>query len=110
MRRPYLLIWFAVAAFLLFFWIYFPKLSRYQELRTEEERIRRELADLDAKIKTLQEERNLLQNDAEYLERVIRQELGLVRPGEMVYKFVQEEEAPSPALPAEFPSPPQETR
>ena len=49
-----------------------------------------ELKDLEGKIKKLREEKNLLQNDMTYLEKVIREELGFVKPGEMVYKLVPE--------------------
>lgn len=96
MRKSYLLFWAGIAILLGFFWIYFPTLSRYQDLKIEEERMKRELEDLDAKIKALQEERHLLKNDMEYLEKVIRRELGLVKPGEIVYKLVPEEETPAP--------------
>ncbi len=96
MRKSYLLIWAGIALLIGFFWFYFPTLSRYQDLKIEEDRITRELADLDAKIKALQEERHLLKNDMEYLEKVIRRELGLVKPGEIVYKLVPEEEAKTP--------------
>lgn len=89
--KPYLFIWIAFAVLLAFFWIYFPTLSRYRELKMEEDRMAKELFELDSKIKALQEERDLLQNDLEYLEKVIRKELGLVKPGEMVYKFVTDE-------------------
>lgn len=96
MRKSHLLFWAGIAILLVFFWIYFPTLSRYQDLKIEEERIKRELAELDTKIKALQEERHLLKNDMEYLEKVIRRELGLVKPGEIVYKLVPEEETPAP--------------
>lgn len=75
--------------------LYLPGLSRLQELRSEEERLSRELVELGAKIKALQEEKTLLQSDLAYLEKVIREELGLVKPGEMVYKLVPEKASPA---------------
>ena len=76
--------------------IYLPPLSRYQELKSEEERITKELAELSGKIEKLEKERELLQNDVRYLEKVIRKEMGLVRPGEVVYRVVEKSEgAPS---------------
>jgi len=45
---------------------------------------------LDKQILEMQEERELLKNDLNYIEKVIRDELGLVGPGETVYKFVTE--------------------
>lgn len=75
---------------LLFFWGYFPTLSHYRELKFQEEEIDKKIEELDLKIQALEEERNLLKNDVEYLEKVIRGELGLVKPGEIVYKFVED--------------------
>ena len=80
----------------LFIFLYLPGLSKLQELRTEEERLGRELADLEKKIQVLREEKNLLPHDVAYAENVIREELGLVKPGEMVYKILPEKK-PLPA-------------
>ncbi len=60
-----------------------------------------ELASVDEKIKLLQEERDLLKNDVTYLEKVIRDELGLVRPGETVYKFVSDGKSKAQDAPPE---------
>ena len=79
---------FLIAA--LFFWAYFPALSHYRELKFQEEDMDKKISALDKKIEALQEEKNLLKNDVQYLERVIRGELGLVKPGEIVYKFVED--------------------
>lgn len=73
-------------------WAYFPAVSKYRDLSIQEDHTDKELADLDAKIRALNEEREQLADDPEYLERVIRTELGLVKPGEIVYKFVEQPE------------------
>ena len=91
MRKQFTFLWIAIGVIFFIFWFYFPTLTRYQDLKEEEERISKELAELDIKITQLTEERDLLKNDVAYLEKVIRQELGLVKPGEIVYKFVAEE-------------------
>ncbi len=96
MKKNFFIIWIGVGVLLIFFWIYFPTLSRYRDLKIEEDRITRELTDLDTKIQALQAERNLLKNDVEYLEKVIRRELGLVKPGEMIYRLVPEEKKKKP--------------
>ncbi len=106
MRKSFFLLWIGIVALLLFFWIYFPTLSKYRDLKIQEENIQKEIDSLDAKIKDLKEERGLLKNDEEYLEKVIRDELGLVRPGEVVYKFVEDKPAVSkPAKTVEVPAP-----
>ena len=95
-----------MAAFLVFCWVYLPTLSRYRELKMQEEEIEREIGALEGKIEDLQEERDLLKTDKEYLERVIRDELGLAKPGEVVYKFVTEE-SPVATTPPELPEAPE---
>lgn len=90
MKKSFILLWVGVAALLIFFWVYFPGVSRYRDLKIQEEALQDEVEDLNTKIKALTDERNLLKNDVTYLEKVIREELGLVKPGEIVYKFVNE--------------------
>ena len=91
MRKSFALVTAGLAVFVLFFWIYFPALSKYRDLKIQEEDMSDELKDVNQKIATLSEEKKLLENDPAYVEKVIRDELGLVKPGEVVYKFVQEQ-------------------
>ncbi|MDA9101369.1 septum formation initiator family protein [Omnitrophica bacterium] len=80
-----------VAAGLVLFKVYMPVVSHYHELKIQEEQNERTIAELNQKIITLEEEKSLLESDSEYLEKVIRQELGMVRPGEIVYKFIEDQ-------------------
>ena len=88
MRKPFVFLWFVLTVTVLFVWIYLPVLTKYRDLKSQDDEIASELAMLNDKIRELQEERHLLKHDVTYLEKVIRDELGLVRPGETVYKFV----------------------
>lgn len=97
MRKSFLFLWLAIAILLLFFWIYFPSLSRYRDLKIQQEEIEQQVKTLETKIQTMAEERHLLKHDTEYLEKVIRDELGLVKPGEIVYKFVPDASSNTPA-------------
>ena len=90
MKRRFVFFWIGLALLILFILFYLPGLSRVQELRLEEDRLAKELTEMDKEIQALKEEKNLLEKDHAYLEKVIREELGLVRPGEMVYKLVPE--------------------
>ena len=100
MKRRFTVLWIIVGFLILFAFLYLPGLSRLQELRSEEERLSKELGEINQKIQKLEEEKNLLQKDQDYLEKVVREELGLVRPGEMVYKLVPEEKSkPKPPSP-----------
>ncbi len=88
LRKIFFFLAIFVAVLLVFLWIYFPSFSRYHELRLHEEQLTKKIQEIDEKIKDLNEERGLLQNDVNYIERVIRDELGLVKPGEIVYEFI----------------------
>lgn len=100
MKKPFLFLWLVVGTAVLFSWIYLPALSRYQDLKTRQDGIEIQSKNLQAKLKDIREERDLLKNDVGYLEKVIREELGLVRPGEIVYKFVEEKPVPKPSSPS----------
>lgn len=90
----------ALAVILVLCWIYLPSITRYRELKSEEERLSQKIREIDQKIKVLADERNLLQTDVAYLEKVIREELGFVKPGEIIYELVTKQNpsnAPSAA-------------
>ncbi len=61
---------------------------------------------------TLRERAHRILHDDLFLEKVAREELGLVRPGEMVYRFAAADSKRTKAsvqLPAEEPRSPEET-
>ncbi len=93
MKKPFVLIWGGVLLFALFTWIYLPPLSKYQDLKVRQEGMDLQIKELAEKVNQLREERDLLKNDVGYLEKIIRDELGLVKPGEIVYKFVPDQPA-----------------
>ena len=75
--------------------IYLPGLSKYLKLKNKDAELGREVKRLESEIQRLQTEEHLLKTDLTKFEEVVREELGLVRPGETVYKVV-EEEVPAP--------------
>ena len=89
MRSAYkLIILLALVGAIAFF--YFPGLSKYLRLKHQEERLGQDIADLKSRIADLQKEVNLIKTDTLHLEQVLRKEMGLVKPGEVVYKFVEQ--------------------
>ena len=69
------------------FFFYFPSYSRYRELKIEAEKLEAQVQVLQKQIEALQKEKQLIKTDKNYLETVIRKELGFVEPGEVVYEF-----------------------
>ncbi len=72
-------------------WVYLPGWTHYNELRKEDERLRKELEEIRLTNTQLKEQEYLLKNDVRYLESVLREELNVIRPDETVYKLVPEE-------------------
>jgi cell division protein FtsB len=88
LKKFFVVLAIALAIVLILCWIYLPSITRYRELKAEEDRLNQKILEIDAQIKTLADERHLLQTDVAYLEKVIREELGFVKPGEIVYELV----------------------
>lgn len=95
MKKRFLFLWVLLCALALFYWIYLPVLTKFQDLKSEEDVLQKEIGILNEKIAVLTEEKNRLLNDPEYVERTIRNELGLVGPEEVIYKFLPEEVPPA---------------
>jgi len=87
----------ALAIVLILCWIYLPSITRYRELKSEEDHLNQKIQEIDAQIKTLADERHLLQTDVAYLEKVIREELGFVKPGEIVYELITKKNPSNPS-------------
>lgn len=62
-------------------------IPRYLELRDQIDRITSSNAQLEREIAALKQETELLKNDARAIERLARDELGMVREGEIVFQF-----------------------
>jgi cell division protein FtsB len=63
-------------------------LMKVADLRAQKAAILREIDSLETRKKELLVEKNRLLTDTAYLEKIARKELGMIRPGEKVYRFV----------------------
>jgi cell division protein FtsB len=88
LKKFFIVLAIALAVVLILCWIYLPSITRYRELKSEADRLSQKIGEIDAQIKNLADERHLLQTDVAYLEKVIREELGFVKPGEIVYELI----------------------
>jgi cell division protein FtsB len=80
-----------LAAVFIFSYFYLPGYSRYQDLRKREEALVSEIADLKSTNAGLEKEEARLKSDVTELEKVVRNEMGLVKQGEVLYKIVEED-------------------
>jgi cell division protein FtsB len=73
-------------------------LRRYIDVRHQVASLRQQERDLDAKVSQLQEEKQRLQTDAE-VEKLARERLGFVRPGETSFFVPRPEVSSAPTPP-----------
>ncbi|MBC8016433.1 MAG: septum formation initiator family protein [Sporomusaceae bacterium] len=86
-RNRYRIKWFKLVAIGLsfyFMYLYVGQQSQLNAISNETESIRMELTQFQQVNTALKEERNAL-NDRRYVEKLAREELGLVKPGEVPY-------------------------
>jgi cell division protein FtsB len=62
-------------------------IPRYLELKAQLERVAHSNSQLEREIGSLKHETELLKNDARAIERLARDELGMVREGEIIFQF-----------------------
>ena len=72
--------------------VFLPSYSTMQDLKRKNREYAQRIAQLEAKNKKYEEEKHLLQTDPDYVEKVGRETMGLIRPGETVYKIVPEKQ------------------
>lgn len=79
--KLYLIIGFIVAVFL-------PPFAKYQELKYKNKKLEQDIVNLKLETARLAEEKRLLETDINYVEKVARDKIGIVRKGEIVMKGV----------------------
>ena len=78
-------IYIAIALFVIIA-IFLPGFSRLQELKEENRNLERRLEILKKANKELKEEKERLENDPTYVEKIAREKLGMARKGEIILK------------------------
>lgn len=80
---------FIVAAVILV--LFLPSYTKMQDLRSRNEHYKKQMEDLKLEQERLAEEERRLKDDPEYRERVIRQDMGVMKKGEVIYRVVPNE-------------------
>jgi len=93
-KRELILIGLILITLAAFIYVYLPGYSRYQDLSRQEDALLQEIAQLKESNEQLELEFEVLQDDVTYLEKVMRDEMGLAKPGEEIYKVIEEEDEP----------------
>ena len=74
---------------------FLPSYTKMQDLKLKNYAYAERILALTKRNAQLQEEMRLLTTDPEYLEKVARQKMGLIRPGEKVYRMVPQAQKPT---------------
>ncbi len=90
------LIWAAIIVLLLagFMATYLPKLREAKSLRTEKYRLDQQLHEQELESRRLRAKQEALRNDPKAVERTAREKLGVAKPGETIFRFEPENNAP----------------
>jgi len=68
-------------------YLFAREISHVYALHTENEKIKMEAKELVIKNNELKKKIQFIDNDKEYKEKIIREELGMIKKGEQVYRF-----------------------
>lgn len=68
-------------------YLFAREISHVYALHTENEKIKVEAKELVIKNNELKKKIEFLDNDKKYVEKIIREELGMIKKGEKVYRF-----------------------
>lgn len=71
--------------------LFLPLLERQKELRAKEATLREDIQTEAEQLRMLKLKQEKLQEDPRFIEKIAREDLGYAKPGETVFRFVDEE-------------------
>lgn len=74
--------------------VFVPPLQQYRVLRQRERALEEEVRRREQRLNELKRQQYRLQTDPAFVEKIAREEFGLARPGEVIFKFTEEAEEP----------------
>lgn len=86
-KNPFILFGLAIVLLLVFL----PSYQKMQDLKQKNKEYELKMQELVRENIRLSEEKQLLQDDPAYLEKVARERMGLIKEGEVIYKIIPAE-------------------
>ncbi|HPG00073.1 MAG TPA: septum formation initiator family protein [Kiritimatiellia bacterium] len=85
--------WFALAVLIVVALasLFVPQIKQYQEYHRKQTTLEADIALEKQMLKHLQEQQQRLKSDPRFVEKIAREEFGYAKPGETIFKFVEEE-------------------
>ncbi len=70
--------------------VFFNEISKVYFLKNENKRIEKRIEDLKAQNSAYREEIDAIKQDQRYLEKILREELGMIKDKEKIFRFKEE--------------------
>ena len=70
--------------------IFFNEISKVYFLKNENKRIEKRIEDLEAQNRAYREEIKALKQDERYIEKILREDLGMIKDKEKIFRFKEE--------------------
>ena len=70
--------------------VFFNEISKVYFLKNENKRIEKRIEDLKAQNSAYKKEINAIKQDQRYLEKILREELGMIKDKEKIFRFKEE--------------------
>jgi len=70
--------------------VFFNEISKVYFLKNENKRIEKRIEDLEAQNRAYREEIKALRQDERYIEKILREELGMIKDKEKIFRFKEE--------------------
>ena len=71
--------------------LFLPQIERQKEMRAQETEVRQDIQREAEELRVLKLKQEKLQEDPRFIEKIAREDLGYAKPGETVFRFVDEE-------------------
>ena len=71
--------------------LFLPQIERQKEMRAQEAEVRKDIQREAEELRVLKLKQEKLQEDPRFIEKIAREDLGYAKPGETVFRFVDEE-------------------
>ena len=90
-QRVCILLSLALVAAIIAFRFFVPKIREQRQLQTRAEEVRQDIQKEAEQLRLLKLKQEKLQEDPRFIEKIAREDLGYAKPGETVFRFVDEE-------------------
>lgn len=82
---------FAILVVIAVISLFVPQINQYREMRRRDAALQEEIRLKEEILRHLKDQQDRLRSDPRFIEKIAREEFGFARPGETVFRFVDED-------------------